>query len=300
MNSSVHQSVLLKEVLEGLSIKEGDVVVDATLGGGGVSESICKDFGKKVRLLGIDSDKRQAQMAKERVEKAGCKIEVSVENFRNIDLVLKEAKLKEVDKIIFDLGISSDQYQSGRGFSLKSKDPLSMTFEENPAKNRFTALDIINTWNAESISDVIKAYGEERYSKRIARAIVSAREKGEIKTADQLTEIITSAVPSFYRKQKIHPATRTFQALRIAVNDELEALREGLGKALVILSKGGRIAVISFHSLEDRIVKRAFREVKDSGNFKIINKKPIYPSQEEIERNPRSRSAKLRIIERTN
>ena len=298
MNSSIHQSVLLKEVLEGLSIEEGDIVCDATLGGGGISEGLCKNFGKKVRLLGIDSDKRQAQMAKERVEKAGCKIEVSVENFRNIDLVLKKAKLTQVDKIIFDLGISSDQYQSGRGFSLKSKDPLLMTFEEKPKENRFTAFDIVNSWDEESVADIVKGYGEERYSKRIARAIVSAREKGEIKTADQLTEIITIAVPSFYRKQKIHPATRTFQALRIAVNDELEALREGLGKALIVLSKGGRIAVISFHSLEDRIVKRTFREAKDSKNFKFINKKPIRPSQDEIEKNPRSRSAKLRIIEK--
>jgi 16S rRNA (cytosine1402-N4)-methyltransferase len=173
-----------------------------------------------------------------------------------------------------------------------------MTMKENPSPEDVTAYDIVNTWGEENLADIIYGYGEERYSRRIAKAIAEARHKGEIKTTSNLVEIIQNAVPAAYRKGRLHPATKTFQALRIAVNDELGSLQQGLGKGFEALNKGGRMSVISFHSLEDRIVKKFFREKKDKDEAILINKKPIVAGKEELRNNPRARSAKLRILEK--
>ena len=207
--------------------------------------------------------------------------------------------MKTVDAIIFDLGLSSDQLEiSGRGFSFTKDEPLLMTMKESPNDEDLTAKEIVNTWEERNLADIIYGYGEERFSRRIAKAIVEARKENEIKTTFELVKIIEGSVPGSYKRGKIHFATRTFQALRIAVNDELGALEEGLAGGLKILKNEGRMGVISFHSLEDRIVKRFFREMKDEGKIKIINKKPIIAGKEELILNKRSRSAKLRIIEK--
>ena len=208
-----------------------------------------------------------------------------------------------VDGIIFDLGLSSDQLEnSGRGFSFMKDEPLLMQMKnsgkENPSLEDTTAKEVVNTWEEKSLADIIYGYGEERYSRRIAKAIVEARKSGEIKTTFDLVKIIESAVPAVYKRGRLHYATRTFQALRIAVNDELGVLKEGLEKGFNALKKGGRMSVISFHSLEDRITKKFFKELEKEKKAKLINKKPILAGDEELKNNPRSRSAKLRILEK--
>jgi 16S rRNA (cytosine1402-N4)-methyltransferase len=211
---------------------------------------------------------------------------------------LDQAGVAGVDGIIFDLGLSSNQIEeSGRGFSFKTDEPLLMTMKKDPQSSDITAYEIVNSWSEESLADIIYGYGEDRFARRIAKAIVMAREIQSIETAGQLSDIIASVVPKFGFK-KINPATKTFQAIRIAVNDELGAIKEALPKAFSRLNTGGRISIISFHSLEDRIVKRFFKEKSEAGEGRLINKKPITPSPQEIAENPRSRSAKLRIIEK--
>jgi 16S rRNA (cytosine1402-N4)-methyltransferase len=195
--------------------------------------------------------------------------------------------------------LSSDQLEnSGRGFSFLKDEMLLMTMKENPKEEDLTANDIVNTWSEKSLADIIYGYGEEKWSRRIAKAIVESREKAEIKTTFDLVKILESAVGKAYKRQKMHFATRTFQAIRIAVNDELGALRTGLDKGFSILKKGGRMSVISFHSLEDRIVKRFYQAKAKQGKAKLVNKKPITAGETEIKNNPRSRSAKLRILEK--
>lgn len=293
---SVHRSVLLSECLGGLSIKAGDTLLDATVNGGGHASEIARRFGDSVQIIGLDADTDALKRAEGSIK--GSKILLNY-NFRFLDKALLEARTSEVNKIIFDLGLSSDQLQnSGRGFSFQKNEPLIMTFDKFGKGNSFTAGDIVNKWQAENITSILKGYGEERYATRIAKAIVANREKGSIKTTTELAEIIKYAVPSKDRYRRIHPATKTFQALRIAVNDELGALKEGLEKAFKYLSSNGRLAVISFHSLEDRIVKNFMREIVKGKKALSITKKPIVPSIEEVKSNPRSRSAKLRIIEK--
>ena len=216
-----------------------------------------------------------------------------------MDEVLDELGIGKVNRIMLDLGLSSDQFEtSGRGFTFKNDEPLLMTFSKNPDVDDLTAGYIVNNWSEASIADIIFGYGEERYARKIAKGIVSYRQKKKIETTGELVEIINQSVPGMYKRGRIHPATRTFQALRIAVNDELNTLKEGLAKGFDRLEKGGRMAVISFHSLEDRIVKHFNIEKKELGLANIITKKPIEASEEEIQNNPRSRSAKLRIIEK--
>ncbi len=203
------------------------------------------------------------------------------------------------DAIIFDLGVSSDQLEnSGRGFSFLKDEPLLMTLKANSSPEDLTAKDVVNNWSEENLADIIYGYGEERWSRKIARGIVEARQNGEIRTTGELTGIVEKSVPVRYRKGRIHPATRTFQAIRIAVNDELRALEEGLTKGFEVLKKEGRMAVVSFHSLEDRVVKRFYQNKEREGEAKLVNKKPITPSGEEIRENRRSRSGKLRILEK--
>jgi 16S rRNA (cytosine1402-N4)-methyltransferase len=292
----MHESVLLKETIDSLDIRSGDVFVDGTLGRAGHSIEAHKRQ-PDIFILGIDKDKRALDESEQKLSERKANFKLCLGNFRSLRTFLSEAGKTEANKIILDLGVSSPQLDSSkRGFSFREDEPLMMTMEENPNKDSFTAYDIVNGWNEEDIANVIYAYGEERYARRIAKAIVESREENPIKTTHELVAVIERAVPAIYRRGKLHFATRTFQALRIAVNDELGSLKEGLSNAIVLLTKNGRIAVISFHSLEDRIVKVAMKEWEKQGLGKQFTKKPIVPSDEETERNPRSRSAKLRVF----
>ena len=295
----MHESVLLQPALDGLNLIKGDVFVDATFGEGGHSFDACNRLKGDCHVVGIDLDSSSIERAGDRVKESGCKVTLCNGNFRNIDTLLAEQGINSVDKVLFDLGWSSVQFgETGRGFSYKYDEPLIMTLDPDVTEDTLTAKEIVNTWDAENIEAIIRGYGEERYARRISQAIVEARMEKEIQTTFELVDIIKSATPVWSHWKGIHPARRTFQALRITVNDELEALREGLQHGFEILAPGGRIAVISFHSLEDRIVKRFMREIARTGDGSLINKKPIIPSDDEVERNPRARSAKLRILEK--
>lgn len=294
-----HTSVLLQEAIDGLELQAGDVYLDATTGSGGHMEEVWRRFKDQIVLAGIDADEMSVEITREKLDLSGAKPKLAVLNFRNIDKAPEILDVKNPTKILFDLGWSSDQFEEGgRGFSFQKDEPLVMSFKSNVGKENTTAHDVVNKWQEGNLADVIYGYGEEKYARRIAKAIVQAREEKEIKTSGELAEIVKKAVPIFYRFGRIHPATRTFQAIRIAVNDELRALEEGVTKGFEILKDGGRIAVISFHSLEDRIVKRFFKLKQENNKGEIINKKPITPNEEEIKINPRSRSAKLRIIKK--
>jgi 16S rRNA (cytosine1402-N4)-methyltransferase len=220
-------------------------------------------------------------------------------NFRQLDEALGELGVKWIDAALFDLGLSSDQLEtSGRGFSFQDDEPLAMSFGDPSVPGRLTAKEIVNHWREESLADVIYGYGEETFARRIAKAIVAARRHAPLETTSQLVEVIRGAVPGWYTHRRLNPATKTFQALRIATNDELGALREALPKVWESLAPGGRLAIISFHSLEARILKEQFRLWVASGAGKLIAKKPILPSREEAVANPRSRSAQLRLIQK--
>ncbi len=297
MNSYPHAPVLLQETIEGLDLHEGDFVFEGTVGLGGHSEEILKHIGNGGVYIGTDEDAQALTYAKERLAKYPALKVFIEENFRNLDRVLDDAGYPQVDKILLDIGLSNLQIEgSGRGFSFKRDEPLLMTFVTLPREGDITAREIVNEWAADSLTDIITGYGEEKFAWRIANAICTSRKTKPIETTVELAEIIKKAVPVFARSGKTHPATKTFQAIRIAVNDELGALREGLLKGFTRLAQGGRMAVISFHSLEDRIVKEFFKKQVVSGLGTVITKKPITPSDEEVARNPKSRSAKLRII----
>ena len=297
----MHIPVLLQETIEKLAIKPGDIFLDATLGSGGHSRLICQLFGDQVTIVGIDEDASAVKRSQERFRDQQCRLIARIGNFRNLDLILDELRIPKVNKILFDLGLSSEQFnQSGRGFSFQQNEPLLMTMSAASAKNGMTAVDIVNSWAEENIATILKAYGEEQFAEKIARAIVEARSRKPIKTTFELVEIVKRATPRFYHSRKIHPATKTFQALRITVNDEIAALKEGLNKGFTRLSAGGRMAAISFHSLEDRAVKNFFKERVKINQATLISKKPMIPSREEMRNNPRSRSAKLRILEKKN
>lgn len=290
-----HKPVLLKEVIEGLDLRSGMIVLDATLGGGGHALEMCKKIGPTGKLVGIDEDEGAIRRTQDLFGKV-CDVHLAVSNFRNLQTALEGFGIKKIDAVLFDLGLSSFQLEtSGRGFSFMRDEPLLMTFGENAGLDKLTAEEIVNSWGEESLADVIYGFGGERYSRRIAKAIVEARTIDKIKTTGRLVEIIESAVPAVYRRGRIHPATKTFQALRMAVNDELNALKQGLADAWQMLSPNGRIALISFHEIEDRIVKNFFKDKKLQGEIEILTKKPMVPGFEEVRENPRSRSAKLRM-----
>ena len=294
-----HISVLLQETIEGLSLKAGDRVFEGTVGLGGHTEEIMGRIGAQGVYIGTDMDTQALAHAEARLASYPCTKIFREGNFRNLDHVLDAAGYPEVDKILLDIGLSNLQLEmSERGFSFKQNGPLLMTFRVAPSEGDLTAREIVNEWAADSLTDIISGYGEERFAWRIANAIVAAREKKPIETTTELAEIVRLALPAFARHGKIHPATKTFQALRIAVNDELGALREGLEKGFARLVPGGRMAVISFHSLEDRIVKEFFKKRADEALGTILTKKPIGPSDEELAHNPKARSSKLRIIEK--
>ncbi len=297
VETTVHKPVLLNEVIEVLNLKSGDVVLDGTVGGGGYLKAICELAGEDGIVIGLDQDKSALNKIKE--QSCICKRYLINENFRNLDKVLDDLKIKKVNSIVFDLGLSSDQLEnSGRGFSFQKDESLLMSFKRELTENDLTAREIVNEWDEQNLADIIYGYGEERFAKRIAKQICKARKEKPIETTYDLVEIIKLAVPNRYQHGKTHFATKTFQALRITVNDEMEALREGLKKGFERLDANGRMAVVSFHSLEDRIVKKFFRGKKDDGAAELITKKPITPGREEIQNNPRARSAKLRGIEK--
>jgi len=300
VRESSHKSVLLNETILGLNLagKTAPIVFDGTFGGGGHAVEICKRY-KKVKLIATDQDQSTWESAREKFQGLGCDISFVYSNFRDIDKVLEKINVSGVDAIVLDLGLSTDQLEnSGRGFSFMKDEQLLMTMKENPLPEDVTASDAVNTWSEESLADIIYGYGEERYAKRIAKKIVEARRNQKLETTFDLVSIIEDAVPASYKRGRLHFATRTFQALRIAVNDELGALSEGLAKGFEALNKGGRMSVISFHSLEDRIVKKFYKEKEKLGLAKLINKKPIIASTAELKTNSRARSAKLRVISR--
>ena len=296
--NTVHKSVLLKESVEGLDIKKGYVLVDGTFGGGGHSLYMLSNYPES-KVVAIDRDKNALDNLCEDFHDYKDRIFLREGNFKDIKNILAEIGLEQVDGILLDLGISSDQLEtSGRGFTFQKDEPLLMTMKTSPKKEDLTAREILNTWDEENIASIIYGYGEERYSRKIAAAVIKARAEKPIMTTFELVEIIRSSVPGPYKRRKIHFATKTFQALRIATNDELGSLKKILKEGFEALKKGGRISVISFHSLEDREVKRYFRKLKEEDIGKIITKKPIVPTLKETKENPRSRSAKLRIIEK--
>lgn len=294
----IHTTVLLKESIDGLNVSHGEIYLDGTLGSGGHAEYALEKTRGVLKVIGLDRDVEALERSKNRLKNYSNVI-LKEASYGDLDAVLDELGIEKVDRIMLDLGLSSDQFEtSGRGFTFKNDEPLLMTFKKDPKEGDLTAYQIVNTWEEQNLADVIYGYGEEKYSRRIARAIVLYREKKSIDTTGELVEIISGAVPIFYRKGRIHPATRTFQALRIAVNDELNTLKKGLVKGFERLEANGRMAIISFHSLEDRIVKNFNKEKADAGVAKILTKRPITPTAQEISANPRSRSAKLRIIEK--
>lgn len=295
----MHIPVLLHEAVEGLNARRGKVAVDATLGAGGHARLICERLGNGGRLLAIDADRTSLLRAAAFAREGGCEVIPMLGNFRDLTALLQEAGISKIDAILFDLGVRSNQLEdSGRGFSFKKPEPLIMTFAADAGPETLTACDVVNDWSEEHLADIFRGFGEERHAAKIARAIVLRREERPIETSTELGDIIVEAVPPAYRRGKIHPATRAFQAIRIAVNDELGALRAGLAAAWNALSLEGRMAVISFHSLEDRIVKNFMRDKARAGEAWLLTKKPIVPSEVEAAANPRARSAKLRIVEK--
>lgn len=294
-----HISVLKNESIDGLTIKEGNIIIDGTLGGGGHTLEMIKRFGKSIKIIGLDLDIDAKRRTEEAIGDLPNDFIFFNRGFQDIDLVLESLGIKEVDGILLDLGISSFQLEvAGRGFSFLKDEPLLMTMKKEPGVDDLTARDIVNTWEEETIANIIYGFGEEKFSRKIAKAIVEARKEKDIETTFDLVAIIDKAVGRNYRGLKIHPATRTFQALRIATNSELTNLEQVIEKGFNCLKEGGRMSIITFHSLEDRIVKRAFINLKDKNGAKIINKKPIVPSEEELKINPRARSSKLRLLEK--
>jgi 16S rRNA (cytosine1402-N4)-methyltransferase len=299
---TVHKAVLLKEVVSNLADasilkqKNNEVwYLDGTFGGAGHALAMAKQFEGRLNIIAFDRDLEAIEKAKKHLDKECKKVIYINDNFSTLDEALEENKIDGIDIALFDLGLSSDELDnSGRGFTFQKDEPLLMTMG-NPDSYPFTAKDIVNKWDEEVIANILFGYSQERFAYRIARMIVNYRKKKTIETTHELAEIIKNSVPGFYRRGKIHPATKSFQALRIAVNDELNSLKNALDKIFKDLKKGGRLAIISFHSLEDKIVKDFFRNQKDS---KLITKKPIVATDEEINQNPRARSAKLRIIEK--
>lgn len=307
--SKQHESVFGREVFENLNLERDSLIVDGTLGDGGHTELLLKNT-TNVRVLGIDRDMRAIERAEKRLASFRSRITLVHGNFSDIKIILKKANLVNVDGLILDLGVSSPQLDSpNRGFSFMRNGPLDMRMDSS---QKITAADLLVELSDEKLVSIIKEYGEERFSKRIVRAIRQAQTTSSIKTTLQLSNIISTAVHAS-RQYKIHPATRTFQALRIAVNGELEHIKKALVDSVDILQESARVIVISFHSLEDRIVKNFFKnEEKDcvcppkfpicscgkKQRLKIITRKPIIPTAEEVTRNARASSAKLRVGER--
>jgi 16S rRNA (cytosine1402-N4)-methyltransferase len=292
----LHVPVMHREVVEFLDPKLGGVFLDGTLGLAGHSSLIAERIGASGHLIALDRDGQSLAMAKSKLAGFKGRLDLVHSDFCDFDAVLKKLGVDAVDGMLFDLGISSFQLDDpNRGFSFRSDGPLDMRMDQD---NPVAAKDLVNTLAEEELANIIFNFGEERFSRRIARAIVQYRSHKLIHTAKELEEIVFTSVPVSYRRQRLHPATRTFQALRIAVNRELESLNMIMDKFTDYLKVGGRIGVIAFHSLEDRIVKDKFRTLSKNEVISLVVKKPLRPSEEEIQTNPRARSARFRVAER--
>lgn len=307
-----HYSVLLEETINGLNIKPDGIYVDGTLGGGGHAYEVCRRLNDKGRFIGIDQDEAAIEAAGARLRDFGEKVTIVRSNYCDMKSQLQKLGIDKVDGIVLDLGVSSYQLDTAeRGFSYRVDAPLDMRMDR---RQQLTARDIVNDYSEMELFRIIRDYGEDKFAKNIAKHIVMEREKAPIETTGQLIEIIKRAIPMKFQKTAGHPAKRTFQAIRIELNRELEVLRENLDDMIELLNKDGRICIITFHSLEDRIVKSNFRKNENPcvcpshfpvcvcGNEskgKVITRKPILPSAEELEENSRSKSAKLRIFERS-
>ncbi|MCI5868376.1 MAG: 16S rRNA (cytosine(1402)-N(4))-methyltransferase RsmH [Dorea sp.] len=307
-----HKSVLLNETIDGLNIKSDGIYVDGTLGGGGHAYEICKRLSDKGSIVGIDQDAAAIEAAGARLKDFGEKVTIVRSNYCDMKSRLRELGIDKVDGIVLDLGVSSYQLDTAeRGFSYREDAPLDMRMD---TRQKMTARDIVNDYSEMDLYRVIRDYGEDKFAKNIAKHIVLERGKRPIETTGQLTEIIRASIPMKYQKKSGHPAKRTFQAIRIELNRELDVLRDSLDDMIDILKPEGRLCIITFHSLEDRIVKSAFRKNENPctcppdfpvcvcGNVskgRIITRKPVLPSAEEMEFNSRSKSAKLRIFERS-
>ncbi|MDP3955696.1 MAG: 16S rRNA (cytosine(1402)-N(4))-methyltransferase RsmH [bacterium] len=291
-----HISVLPNEVLGLLDPKPGHIVVDCTFGAGGHSCQLCKAVGVAGAVFGIDTDRDALERARGNSCFKHCSFTPIHGNFRHLAELLGQHSISHVDRILMDLGLSSNQLDdSGRGFSFMRDEPLVMTLSDEFSES-VTAYDVVNDWEEENLADIIFGFSDERFARRIARCIVERRKEKAIESTQELAEIIIAAIPARLRRGRIHPATRTFQAIRMAVNDEVNALKEAIPKAWHALKPDGRLAIISFHSLEDRIVKNFFRDWDREGVGQLITKKPVVPAPAEISDNARSRSAKLRVI----
>lgn len=308
---SIHKPVLLREVLEGLNLKAGDIVVDATLGGGSHSRAILKKIGKQGKLVAIDWDAKAIENFQNSLLVSQSKaVSLVQDNFAKLNNILGGLRIKKVTAVLADLGFSSDQMEDGnRGLSFQKDGPLDMRLN---SQGKLSAWEVVNQYPLKDLEKIIREWGEEYLAGRIARKITEERKKKRILTTKELAALIERIAPKRYF-QKIHPATKTFQALRIEVNQELANLKSFIPQAIASLAPGGRLAIISFHSLEDRIVKNIFREnargcicpksfpqcvCQREARIKIITKKPIVPTSEEVSNNPRSRSAKLRVCEK--
>ncbi len=293
-----HITVLKDEAVAALALASDAVVIDATLGAAGHAERITEILGAEGTLIGLDADREAVAGAHDILKDAACTTHLVQANFRTLKQQLVLLHIERVNAVLADLGWRMEQFSgNGKGFSFSVDEPLLMTYGD-PENYPFTARDIVNEWKEEDIANVLKGYGEERYARRIAQGIVYARATAPIMSTAQLVEVIERAVPAVYRHGRIHPATKSFQALRIAVNDELDALTEFIEDAIEVLAEGGRLAIITFHSIEDRIVKQLFRTYAHDQKGVVITKKPIAPSTEEVGENKRARSAKLRIFEK--
>ncbi|MDR9747154.1 16S rRNA (cytosine(1402)-N(4))-methyltransferase RsmH [Paenibacillus taichungensis] len=312
-----HITVLKEEATEGLNIKQDGIYVDCTLGGGGHSSVIASKLGPGGRLIALDQDDWALDNAREKLAPYGDRITLVKTNFRDLEQVLKEldAPMKDgvpqVDGILYDLGVSSPQFDEGeRGFSYNHDAPLDMRMDQDAS---LTAKEIVNEWPEEEIARILYRYGEEKFSRRIARVIVEKRKQSTIETTGELVELIKEGIPAAARRTGGHPAKRSFQALRIAVNDELGAFEEALHQAVRCLAPGGRVSVITFHSLEDRICKQIFSSYLEKctcppdfplcvcggkGAMRLVNRKPLIPTETELAENSRARSAKLRVAEK--
>jgi len=293
-----HTPVMLQEILDYLDLRPGKIIVDATIGTAGHSKAILERILPGGRLIGIDRDEESLAVSKERLLEFSDCCEFVHGNFVDLDTILKSLNTKKVDGVIFDLGISSFQLEDPhRGFSFQNEGPLDMRLDRN---SYISAYDLVNNLNEDEISTLLWNFGQERWHNRIAHLLVQERERQPISTTLQLANIVVKAMPSRYRHRyyRIHPATRTFQAVRIAVNRELESLENAINKAIAVLDRGARICVISFHSLEDRIVKWSFRKAAAENLIEIVTPKPLTPKSSEVEANPLSRSSKLRVAQK--
>jgi len=305
---------MLRETVDGMNPVPGGKYCDGTLGGSGHAALICERIGEEGIFIGIDRDGEAIRTGEKRLKPYRCTKLFCKTNFENIKAVLSENRIPAINGAILDLGVSSRQLdEAGRGFSYMKDGPLDMRMDGGADNAGPTAEDVVNEYSETELCHIIREYGEERWAKRIASFIVAERRRSRIRTTGELTEIIKKAIPAAARREGPHPAKRSFQAIRIYLNDELGALERGLTAFLDVLGPGGRLAVITFHSLEDRIVKEAFRKRENPcecppgspvcvcgkvADVKRITKKPILPSEKEMEENPRSRSAKLRIAEK--